>query len=198
MAQTYKSNLVVKKAKKSKYGWENLVEELIKTKKIENNSNTRIMIVSGCHGKPNGEDGFSNSETRDPNLFRKDLDLADDYHLENTNGQSIMEGYLQVIDISWFKIKDSRKIEGQIRRPDPDVIILPWNYSFGGDFHTALRKELEIKKYGLLFGKKGQDEIWEQEHGGLEIPRRPFEQNDAKKAIIVMGEINDIWIGENL
>jgi len=50
----------------------------------------------------------------------------------------------------------------------------------------------------LLFGKKGQDEIWEQEHGGLEIPRRPFEQNDAKKAIIVMGEINDIWIGENL
>jgi len=126
-----------------------LVEELIKTKKIENNSNTRIMIVSGCHGKPNGEDGFSNSETRDPNLFRKDLDLADDYHLENTNGQSIMEGYLQVINISWFKIQDSRKIEGQIRRPDPDVIILPWNYSFGGDFHTALRKELEIKKYGL-------------------------------------------------
>ena len=27
---------------------------------------------------------------------------------------------------------------------------------------------------------------------------RPLEKNDDKKATIVMGEINDIWIGENL
>lgn len=167
-------------------GWKELIEELVKNRKIANVNQTKVAIVTGCHGQPNGEDGWSDSSNVEATIFNRDQGYMK--HLNATK-------YANGLTLMPFNIADPY-VFIELKKHDPDVIILSWCYSYGGKFHQELTRILN-KKYSLIFGLTGPDAAhWTEEVGELPLPRR----TKKKKNPLVIGQIldNHGWMGENI
>ena len=123
------NRLIYSKLVVSGSGWMNYLKQ-----KIKNKSSTKILVLSGGHGRPSGGSAFDDHTLEDRELYKDDLDFKD----ELKDDEATNKMFIKVVDLTTFR-RDIDSLTRYIRRGKFNFIVMAFCHSY----YSKLRHKLE-------------------------------------------------------